>query len=134
MRTRLMIMGIVLAAVAAALGTVALLGALLGWRGLAIGVLGAAVVLVGYRLLVQPWQHRWGATDQEVRRAMPGDDLIPDAASTTRAIPVAAPPEQVWPWLVQLGYGRAAGTAMTGSTTTASPAPTASSPSFNSCR
>ena len=37
---------------------------------------------------------------------MPGDDLIPDAASTTRAITVAAPPEQVWPWLVQLGYGR----------------------------
>jgi hypothetical protein len=37
---------------------------------------------------------------------MPGDNLIPDAASTTRAITIAAPPEQVWPWLVQLGYGR----------------------------
>jgi hypothetical protein len=37
---------------------------------------------------------------------MPGDDLIPGAASTTRAVTVAAPPEQVWPWLVQLGYGR----------------------------
>jgi hypothetical protein len=48
-----------------------------------------------------------GATDQEVRRAMPGDQLIPDAASTTRAITITAPPEQVWPWLVQLGYGRA---------------------------
>jgi hypothetical protein len=106
MRTRLTIMGIVLAAVAAALGTIALLGALFGWRGLAIGMLGAAVVLVAYRLLLQPWQHRWGATDHEVGRAMPGDDLILDAASTTRAITVAAPPEQVWPWLVQLGYGR----------------------------
>jgi hypothetical protein len=106
MRTRLTIMGIVLAAVAAALGTIALLGALFGWPGLAIGMLGAAAVLVAYRLLLQPWQHRWGATDQEVRQAMPGDDLILDAASTTRAITVAAPPEQVWPWLVQLGYGR----------------------------
>jgi hypothetical protein len=38
---------------------------------------------------------------------MPGDDLIPDAASTTRAISIAAPAEQVWPWLAQLGYGRA---------------------------
>ena len=38
---------------------------------------------------------------------MPGDDLIPGAVSTTRAITVATPPEQVWPWLVQLGYGRA---------------------------
>ena len=107
MRTRLTIMGIVLAAVAAALGTIALLGALFGWPGLAIGVLGAAAVLVAYRLLLQPWQHRWGATDQEVHRAMPGDDLILDAASTTRAITIAAPPEHVWPWLVQLGYGRA---------------------------
>ena len=106
MRTRLTIMGIVLAAVAAALGTIALLGAVLGWPGLAIGVLGAAAVLVAYRLLLQPWQHHWGATDEEVRQAMPGDDLILDAASTTRAITVAAPPEQVWPWLVQLGYGR----------------------------
>jgi hypothetical protein len=106
MRTRLTIMGIVLAAVAVALGTIGLLSARFGWPGLAIGVLGAAAVLVAYRLLLQPWQHRWGATDQEVRRAMPGDDLIAGAASTTRAITIAAPPEQVWPWLVQLGYGR----------------------------
>jgi hypothetical protein len=106
MRTRLMIMGIVLAAAAAAAGTIALLSALFGWRGLATGMLGAVAVLVSYRLLVRPWQHRWGATDEEVRRPMPGDDLIPGAASTTRAITVAAPPEQVWRWLVQLGYGR----------------------------
>ena len=38
---------------------------------------------------------------------MPGGDLVPDAASATRAITIAAPAEQVWPWLVQLGYGRA---------------------------
>jgi hypothetical protein len=31
---------------------------------------------------------------------MPGDDLLPSAAFTaTRAISIAAPPEQVWPWL-----------------------------------
>ena len=106
MRTRLMIMGIVLAAGAAATGTLIVLGVLLGWPGVAIGLVGAVAVLLGYRLVVQPWQHRWGATDDEVGRAMPGDDLIPGAASTTRAIAIAAPPEQVWPWLVQLGYGR----------------------------
>jgi hypothetical protein len=38
---------------------------------------------------------------------MPGDELIPDAGSATRAITVGAHPEQIWPWLVQLGYGRA---------------------------
>jgi hypothetical protein len=107
MRTRLTIMVIVLAAASAAVGILALLVALLGWPGLAIGAAGAAAVLVAYRFLVQPWQHRWGATDDEVARAMPGDDLLPGAASTTRAIGVAAPAERVWPWLVQLGYGRA---------------------------
>jgi hypothetical protein len=108
MRTRMTIVGIVLAAVAAALGVVVALMGLLGpWVGLGAGVLGAAVVLVAYRLVAQPWQHRWGATDAEVAAALPGDELIPDADSTTRAITIAAPPERVWPWLVQLGYGRA---------------------------
>ena len=106
MRTRLTIMAIVLAAAAATIGVVVPLVGMLGWLGLAIGALGISAVLEAYRLWIQPWQHRWGATDEEVRRAMPGDDLLPDAASTTRAITIAAPPEQVWPWLMQLGYGR----------------------------
>jgi hypothetical protein len=107
MRTRLTIMGIILAAIIAATGVIALLGTMLGWLGLAIGALGTIAVLVAYRLLIQPWQHRWGATDEEVRRPMPGDDLIPDASGTTRAITIAAASGQVWPWLVQIGYGRA---------------------------
>ena len=107
MRTRQTIMAIVLAATTAAMGIIVLLVIALGWLGLAVGALGTLTVLAAYRRWIQPWQHRWGATDEEVRRAMPGDDLIPDAASTTRAITIAAPAEQVWPWLVQLGYGRA---------------------------
>jgi hypothetical protein len=106
MRTRPTIMAIVLAAAAASIGVVVLLVIMFGWRGLAIGALGVMAALGAYRRWIQPWQHRWGATDQEVGRPMPGDDLIPDAATTTRAITIAAPPEQVWPWLVQLGYGR----------------------------
>lgn len=109
MRTRMTIVGIVVAAVAAALGVVALLMLALGpWTGLGAGALAAVAVLVAYRLVAQPWQHRWGATDEEVAAALPGDELIPDATgSTTRAVAIAAPPERVWPWLVQLGYGRA---------------------------
>lgn len=39
---------------------------------------------------------------------MPGDDLVPCAQFTaTRAITINAPPEQVWPWIVQVGFGRA---------------------------
>ena len=38
---------------------------------------------------------------------MPGDDLIPDAGSATRVIGIDATPGDVWPWLVQIGYGKA---------------------------
>jgi hypothetical protein len=39
---------------------------------------------------------------------MPGDDLVPDAdAVMDRAFTVSAQPDQVWPWLVQLGKRRA---------------------------
>jgi glyoxylase-like metal-dependent hydrolase (beta-lactamase superfamily II) len=50
----------------------------------------------------------WGATAEEVRRPLPGDELLPDAdLVATRAISIAAPPAEVWPWLVQIGVGRA---------------------------
>ena len=39
---------------------------------------------------------------------LPGDDLIPNGRTTaTNAITIAAPPEDVWPWIVQIGRGRA---------------------------
>jgi hypothetical protein len=51
---------------------------------------------------------RWGATDAELVASMPGDELVPHPSfNATRAITIAAPPEDVWPWLVQIGYGRA---------------------------
>jgi hypothetical protein len=64
------------------------------------------------RFLAAPFHRRrhrtWGATEEEVAAAMPGDDLLPRAQyRATRAITVAATPEEVWPWLVQVGYGRA---------------------------
>jgi hypothetical protein len=57
---------------------------------------------------VRPWHLRWGATDAEVAAPMPGDELIRRAQfNSTRAISIAAPPEQVWPWIRQIGYKRA---------------------------
>jgi hypothetical protein len=39
---------------------------------------------------------------------LPGDDLLPAPdILTTRAISIDAPPAAVWPWLVQMGSGRA---------------------------
>lgn len=58
--------------------------------------------------LVRPWHLRWGATAGEAHGPMPGDDVVPRAEFiATRAITIAVPPERVWPWIVQLGYGRA---------------------------
>jgi hypothetical protein len=57
---------------------------------------------------VRPWQLHWGATPEEVSRALPGDDLVlRPTFNATRAITVSAPPEQIWPWLVQAGLTRA---------------------------
>jgi hypothetical protein len=50
----------------------------------------------------------WGATSDEVLAPMPGDDRFPTAQfRATRAITIAAPPELVWPLLVQMGCSRA---------------------------
>jgi len=74
---------------------------------------GALDLLTGLPLfatapLYRHWHLRWGATDAEVRAAMAGDRTIPAAPfNATRAITIAAPPGRVWPWIVQMGYGRA---------------------------
>jgi len=108
MRSKLTIMLIVIGAMALALGILVRLIFTLGfWLGLGVGLAIAATLVVLYRLFMQPWQHRWGATDEEVERAMAGDEIIPGANSTTRAITIHATPAEVWPWLVQIGYGRA---------------------------
>jgi hypothetical protein len=58
--------------------------------------------------LYRPWHMRWGATEEEVHGPMPGDEIVPTASfNPTRAISIAAAPERVWPWIVQMGYRRA---------------------------
>jgi hypothetical protein len=48
------------------------------------------------------------ATDAEVRTTLPGDDLVPDAIEQMdRAATFPVPIEALWPWVVQLGKGRA---------------------------
>lgn len=70
-------------------------------------VLGAVPLFVTAPLY-RRWHLRWGATAEEVRSAMPGDESVPKASfNATRAITIDAPPELVWPWIVQMGHGRA---------------------------
>jgi hypothetical protein len=69
-----------------------------------VGVLGLAAV---YWFPVRRWFSRWGTAPEELARVMPGDALIPDATEMSmQAVTVEAPPEDIWPWLVQIGYQR----------------------------
>jgi hypothetical protein len=72
---------------------------------LAGGALAAEVVAY---LLWRPRMLRWGATAGEASEPLPGDDRTPHPrVQSTRAVTINAPPEQVWPWLLQMGIGRA---------------------------
>jgi len=64
----------------------------------------AALFQFGYR----PWQRAWGATRVEVQREMPGDEIIANPTwNATRAVEIDAKPEEIWPWIVQIGYRKA---------------------------
>jgi len=68
----------------------------------------AAAVTVTYVKIWRPWELTWGATPDEVSRPLPGDDLVTRPTfNATRAISIDAPPEEIWPWLVQVGNKRA---------------------------
>ena len=67
-----------------------------------------ALVASAYRRYLRDWVLTWGATAEEAARRLPGDDLLePADIVATRAIGIGAPPSAVWPWLVQMGPGRA---------------------------
>ena len=71
---------------------------------------GAASLAVGVLAGLRLWRRMldWGASAEETHRPLPGDELLPVAdLVATRAISIAAPPTAVWPWLVQIGVGRA---------------------------
>lgn len=60
-----------------------------------------------YNWVGRPVMYNWGATDDEIKAELPGDELVqPGAVRTTRGITVAAPPAAVWPWLAQIGEDR----------------------------
>jgi len=74
-------------------------------RWIAAGALG---VIPLYMFAIRPWHLRWGATDEEVNRPMPGDFLCTTPhLDSTRAVTIGATPEEIWPWIAQLGRGRA---------------------------
>jgi hypothetical protein len=65
-----------------------------------------ATVVGGYLLRRQGL--RWGATDEEVHKPLPGDEVVPHPMlETTHTVPIEAAAEEIWPWLVQMGHYRA---------------------------
>jgi hypothetical protein len=81
-------------------------------RALLINIAGWMVLLLALSLLyfawLRDWQMHWGATAEDVSRSMAGDELLAAPhLNATRAVVIDAPPEDVWPWLVQMGYKRA---------------------------
>lgn len=74
--------------------------------GGAVAAAGAGA-LAAYVLAVRPWHLRWGATEEEVRRPLPGDELVSRPnVEATHAVTIEAPVGEVWPWLAQIGQDR----------------------------
>jgi proline iminopeptidase len=70
-------------------------------------VTGAGMAAAFYAWCIRPHLMRWGATDEEVADPYPGAELVPDGErAATMGVTIQAPPERVWPWLVQMGGDR----------------------------
>ena len=78
------------------------------WKEIWEGLGGAFIMAIS---LITPFlndrRRKWGTTEDEVRKAWPGDDLVPQPKGEyMHAITINAPAAAVWPWLVQIGQGR----------------------------
>lgn len=77
------------------------------WRILAIILAVWAIVTAVYLLFLWPWMRTWGATGAEIKADLPGDDIVPAAnIRSTKGITIQARPEEIYPWLLQIGVDR----------------------------
>lgn len=66
-----------------------------------------AGMAIAFYLQLRQAQQTWGVVPADVERPLAGDELITDPEIIeTRSLSVEASPSVVWPWLVQMGYGR----------------------------
>lgn len=67
-----------------------------------VGLISAALTAA-----LLPWMDSWGASENETAASLPGDELVPSARYVyTRVVTVNAAPEEIYPWLVQMGAER----------------------------
>ena len=73
-----------------------------------IGSLIALAGIVSYLSIIRPWQLRWGSTTEEVEQELIEDDIVLNPTfNATRAVTINASPENIWPWIQQIGMKRA---------------------------
>jgi hypothetical protein len=78
------------------------------WLQPVYAIMGLTIVAVAFFGLYRPWHWRWGAVSEELNRVMPGDEIVANPTfDATRAVTVQAAPSQIWPWIAQIGFGRA---------------------------
>lgn len=68
------------------------------------------VISALYIRFIRPWQLHWGASAGELDRSMPGDEVVTAPTfNATRGVTIHARPEQIFPWIVQIGIRPRAG-------------------------
>jgi hypothetical protein len=79
------------------------------WLLVTVAAVGAWLLsIVVYVLVLRPWHMTLGCTAEEAHRHLAGDDLLPTPSlQATHAITIRAPAAEIWPWLIQMGQGRA---------------------------
>jgi hypothetical protein len=71
------------------------------------GVSVALVVYLAVLILLRPWHMRWGSTEADLHRALPGDEAgMEPTYQIQHAVVIHATRDEIWPWLVQIGHDR----------------------------
>ena len=66
-----------------------------------------AGMALAFYLRLREEQKSWGVVPADRSRSLAGDDLVSDPGIIeTRSLSLDAPASRIWPWLVQMGYGR----------------------------
>jgi len=77
-------------------------------RAVVLAVISAvAASAIAYVAYFRPRIKSWGFDSAEAETPLAGDELVTEpTAQETRGITIDASPAEVWPWLVQMGFGR----------------------------
>lgn len=68
----------------------------------------AGLPILLFCIAYTPWVLHWGATEEEILRDMPGDEIVAEPTfNATRSVTIEARPAEIWPWIVQIGYLKA---------------------------